>query len=241
MSTLPQRLDWDSTFFGFPIARLEGRELSPTDLARASTWCSEQRIACLYLRTDAEDVVSLRHAAAAGFRFVDVRVTLDADLAELSAPAGRAATRAARPEDVPSLRAIAAISHTNSRFYADGRFARERCDELYATWIEKSVGGWAQAVLVAEHAGAAAGYCSIHVRAGGLGEIGLVGVAREAQGRGLGRQLVGDALRWMREHGLERVRVVTQGQNVAAQRLYQACGLRTCLVEYWHHRWFDPS
>ena len=32
--------------------------------------------------------------------------------------------------------------------------------------------------------------------------------------------------------------VVTQGRNVAAQRLYQSAGFRTAAVQLWHHCWF---
>ena len=118
---------------------------------------------------------------------VDVRITFDASLAELPPLAAHAGIRAARADDVPALRAIAGYNHTNTRFYADGRFARERCAELYATWIEKSVGGWAERVLVVDEGAGAAGYLSIHLRPEKTAEIGLVGLARDAQGRGLGR------------------------------------------------------
>ena len=32
--------------------------------------------------------------------------------------------------------------------------------------------------------------------------------------------------------------VVTQGGNVAAQRVYQHAGFRTARTELWYHRWF---
>lgn len=235
----PRFLDWDTQFFGVRIAGLQARECGGEDLRRALDWCRAERVACLYLRSDADDVTTLRAAAEHAFRFVDVRVTLDRELGATDVPAAHEGVRAARPEDVGVLRAIAAYNHTNTRFYADGRFERERCDELYATWVEKSVNGWAERVLVADVGGGAQGYLSIHLRSPKLAEIGLVGIAREAQGRGLGRALVESALAWMRHKGCERVSVVTQGRNIAAQRLYQACGFRTCALELWHHRWLD--
>jgi dTDP-4-amino-4,6-dideoxy-D-galactose acyltransferase len=149
--------------------------------------------------------------------------------------------RTSRDSDIPALRAIAAKSHVDSRFYADGRFDRARCDELYATWIEKSCRGWADVVFVAEHDGSPAGYLSCHAREAKRGEIGLVGIDERAQGRGLGRALVDAALRWFAERKLERASVVTQGRNVPAQRLYQSAGFRTSAVQLWHHRWFTHS
>jgi dTDP-4-amino-4,6-dideoxy-D-galactose acyltransferase len=232
-------LDWDTQFFGVRIASLQGSELGPEDVRQALAECERERVECLYLRSDADDVTTLRAAGEHGFRMVDVRITFDARMAELPTLAAHPGVRAAHAGDVPALRAIAAYNHVNTRFYADGRFPRERCDELYATWIEKSVGGWAERVLVVDEGRGAAGYLSIHLRPEKKAEIGLVGLARDAQGRGLGKQLVGSALAWMRAQGCERASVVTQGRNVAAQRLYQACGFRTRALELWHHRWFE--
>jgi len=158
------------------------------------------------------------------------------------APVDRLAKiRTSRESDIPTLRTIAAKSHVDSRFYADGRFDRARCDELYATWIEKSCRGWADVVFVAEHDGSPVGYLSCHAREDKRGEIGLVGIDERAQGRGLGGALVHAALRWFAERELERASVVTQGRNVPAQRLYQSAGFRTSAVQLWHHRWFTHS
>jgi GNAT superfamily N-acetyltransferase len=47
-----------------------------------------------------------------------------------------------------------------------------------------------------------------------------------ARGRGTGKQLLGVALGWAREHGVRSVRLDTSGRMVAAQRLYEAHGFR---------------
>lgn len=241
--TNPFFLDWDTQFFGARIASLSAPAsgLDDAALRAADGWCRAERVDCLYLRSDADDVTTLRAAGALGFRFVDVRITLDCELGKLPTPSAHEVIRSARAEDLPALRAMAAYNHANTRFYADGRFARERCDELYATWIEKSVNGWAERVLVPDEGAGALGYLSIHLRPENTAEIGLVGLAREAQGRGLGQKLVESAIAWMRAKGCARSTVVTQGRNIAAQRLYQAAGFRTCAMELWHHRWFDRA
>jgi dTDP-4-amino-4,6-dideoxy-D-galactose acyltransferase len=232
-------LDWDTAFFGRRIASAGEHARGREEMERALEWCRARSIDCLYLLVSAADDATLRLAREHAFDMVDIRVTCDMQLGRADAAAGRAREiRLARESDIPDLRLIAALSHTDSRFYADGRFARERCDELYATWIEKSCRGWADAVFVAEHEGTPAGYLSCHERESGRGEIGLVGIAARAQGRGLGRKLLGSALHWFAQRGLERASVVTQGRNVAAQRLYQSAGFRTAAVQLWHHRWF---
>jgi putative acetyltransferase len=46
----------------------------------------------------------------------------------------------------------------------------------------------------------------------------------DQRGRGLGRQLLGVALDWARDHGMRAVRLDTSERMLAAQRLYEAYG-----------------
>ncbi len=238
-ATQPARfLEWDSTFFARRIASVANASLAPGEVVGVVDWCRAERIECLYVLTDADDVPAMQALEDAGGRIVDVRMTFDRKL-DADAGARPTSVRRSTPADIPALRAIAGQSHANSRFYADAHFPRARCDELYATWVEKSCRGWADQVFVAEHEGRPAGYLSCHVRDGERGEIGIVGVAADAQGHGLGRDLVASALRWLGEQGVPRVTVVTQGRNLVAQRLYESMGFRTAAVQCWHHLWFD--
>jgi dTDP-4-amino-4,6-dideoxy-D-galactose acyltransferase len=243
-------LAWDSEFFGCRVGRVHGGRLDRERLAAVDAWCREQSVDCLYFLAGSGDPETAALAEAAGFRLVDLRLTLGAATESLSVPEASPQIRPARPEDVPELRRIAAASHHDSRFYADPRFDRGRCGELYATWIEKSCRAAngdskdgkdkLEEVLLAETVGKAAGYisCLISPRDDGpLAEIGLLAVGAEAQGRGLGSALVGTALRWFVERRASRVRVVTQGRNTRAQRLYQAHGLLTHSIGLWFHRW----
>src|SRR5262249_11180626 len=128
--------------------------------------------------------------------------------------------------DLDSLKLIAPQSHSDSRFFFDGGFPKERCETLFETWIERSCGGWAQAVFVAELDGTAAGYCTCHIQ-GGAGSIGLLALAAHAQGRSLARRLIAAAISYARQQGVTELKVVTQGRNVRAQRVYQKCGFVT--------------
>jgi len=234
-------LEWDSEFFGVRIASMAPAKLDDQSLLGVVDWARTEKIACLYALSDADDIATLRRLESAGARLVDIRMTFERRLDGPTPAHGADAIRTARESDIAALRKLAAASHTASRFFADGGFERARCEELYATWIEKSCRGWADRVLVAELDGRLAGYVSCHVREGSRGEIGLVAVAPEAQGRGLGAQLVDSAVEWLAERELSRVTVVTQGSNAGAQRLYQSRGFRTSIVQLWHHLWFDSE
>ena len=47
-----------------------------------------------------------------------------------------------------------------------------------------------------------------------------------ARGRGTGKQLLGVAVGWAREHGVRSIRLDTSERMVAAQHLYEAHGFR---------------
>lgn len=231
-------LPWDSEFFGVKVGRLRAHRLTVGTLHTVEDWCQANNLDCVYFLADADDPETARLAQSHNFRMVDIRVTL---ARKLNAPEPAPASgniRQAVTGDLPQLRAIAGTSHEDSRFYFDGAFPREKCRLLYQTWISKSLQGYADIVLVAEHNGEAAGYISCKRRGAKTGEIGLLAVGSQAQGLGLGRQLVIGALHWFRNHGIELVEVVTQGRNVRAQKCYQRCGFLTHSVQIWYHRWF---
>ncbi len=236
-------LSWDSEHFGVRIARLDGDHHDRAGLEPALASCVAQRIACAYCLVPAAELEAIRAVEDAGFRLVDQRITLSrrVDPAQEAVPGIRKAT----PADVPALEAIAASSHTDTRFFADPHFAPERCAALYRRWIANScVEGYADAVLTEGEVGAPAGYISCHIDAASPrnGRIGLIAVGETHQGRGVGGRLVAGALQWLANAGVVDVDVATQAKNIRAQRLYQGAGFKSQAIALWYHKWFtDPA
>jgi dTDP-4-amino-4,6-dideoxy-D-galactose acyltransferase len=228
-------LPWDTDFWGFPVARVRSTSLSEPAAVAVDEWCASERIACAYLLADAEDPETARVAPEHGWHYVDSRVTM----VRRPPPNGPASgpepgIRDARAEDEPALRAIAEASHTNTRFFFDGRFDLERCRELYGIWIAESVRDPDTRVLVADDGGGLAGYVTIARKEGP--EIDLIAVAEGSRERGVGTALVKAAIDSAASEGIA---VVTQGRNVAALRLYESLGFLTDSVGSWYHKWYE--
>jgi dTDP-4-amino-4,6-dideoxy-D-galactose acyltransferase len=244
MNQLCELLPWDSAFFGFPIGRVVSAKLDPAAVQEIKNWCCRESARCLYLLADAGCPLTAHCAAAAGFQFVDVRVTLNCPAAHI-VPRSPAEFTIRDPlaTDVPILQRIARDSHGDTRFFFDPHFDRDRAKELYATWIRRDCEGRAGRVFVAASPESVpTGYISCSVNSGtGVGELGLLGVASESRGRGLGSILVAAATQWLVRAGAKEIRVVTQGRNVPAQRLYQAMGFRTHGTGIWFHLWREAS
>ncbi|MBE0689028.1 MAG: GNAT family N-acetyltransferase [Anaerolineae bacterium] len=237
-SNICEFLPWDSAFFGLHIARAHDHRLT-ADLAQEMlAWCSREEIDCVYFLADADDPTTVVLAEEYHFQLVDIRVTLTLDGKQAQPHPGPAPhVRIAAAEDIKALQAIARESHLDSRFFYDSHFPRERCAALYALWIEKSCTGYADAVLVFDDGGGAAGYITCHLDTKTSGRIGLVGVAQDQQGKGAGSALVSTGVDWLMQAGATTLSVVTQGRNVRAQRLYQRKGFVTESVQLWYHRW----
>ena len=231
-------LEWDSHFFARRIGRVEGHRLDAELRSRISEWCREQAIDCLYFLADSNDSQTVVCAEEWKAHFVDIRVTMEFD--DMPRTTSGTNVRACRDEDLPSLRRIARTSHLDGRFFFDPGFQKEQCESFYETWITRSYEGFADAVLVAELDGKPAGYVTCHLERPSLkGRIGLFAVGEEARGFGVGQSLTGGALHWFAGKQVEHVEVVTQGRNVAAQRLYAKCGFQIRSLSIWYHKWFN--
>jgi dTDP-4-amino-4,6-dideoxy-D-galactose acyltransferase len=239
-------LEWDTTFWGTVVAKVIGHTLTPANAAAIDDWCRRQRVSCVYFLARSDDAATTEIAEHIGFHLTDIRQTFAWSARETCAavqppPGSAAVIRPFTVADLPALEAIARVSHTDTRFYFDSRFSRERCGELYATWIRVSCQDPRQQVLVAEIDGSASGYVSCQLEPDGNGRIGLIGVADHARGRGIGGLLVDSALTWFRAQAVPAVVVTTQARNIAAQRLYQRLCFKTTSVELWFHKWYDTG
>jgi dTDP-4-amino-4,6-dideoxy-D-galactose acyltransferase len=231
-------LEWDSAFFGLRIGRVLPRRLTEELAEDIFRWREAHRIDCLYFLADLADPATLALAPRHGFDLIDVRTTLETNGLELPTATDAAfRIRTADGDDLPALRGIARVSHRDSRFYSDMRFARDRCDELFSTWIEKSCSGWADVVLVADTGQGASAYITGHLASPARGRIGLVGVAPEWRQRGCGRALVGSLLEWFAARAISQVTVVTQGRNLRALWFYERCGFHVAGLDLWYHCW----
>lgn len=232
-------LPWDTDFFGVRIARLNGSRLSPELASAARQWCEENAVDCLYFLADPE-YETTREASLNGFHLVDIRVTLDLQIATaIQGSLKPGPYRHCQPDDVDALKHIARSSY-HTRFHADPCFPDEQCDELYALWIERSCGDYADAVLVVPQNEQPAGFITCKVTRDG-GQIGLVGVSSAMRGQGIGDRLIALAIDWFDRQGLTTASVVTQGNNIPAQRLYQKAGFQTRSMQLWYHRWFTKD
>jgi dTDP-4-amino-4,6-dideoxy-D-galactose acyltransferase len=203
-------------------------------------WCNDNEIRCLYFAADGSDAQTLQRAHEAEFQFVDIRVDLECDAARVieSSLSENSTVRPVTEADLESLKAIARSAHQDTRFFKDLNFDRAKCTMLYEKWIERDLELGQVLGFFPDNRAVAGGYVTLANESREVTRIGLIAVAESLRGRGCGRMLLDAAMLAAAELGAKKIRVVTQGTNVAALKLYEKAGFRVCDVKIWFHRWF---
>jgi streptothricin acetyltransferase len=98
-------------------------------------------------------------------------------------------------------------------------YARSEAREL-----ESFIGDPDKSFFLAYVDGKVAGHASVSVNWNKLALIDHVEVDANFRKRGVGRALIAQAIAWAREKGLPGLMLETQNNNVAACKLYEACG-----------------
>ena len=242
-------LPWDSDFFGLPIARLRETRLTRELWQGAEAWCRGRGVRCLYCFLD-PDFQSTGIVEAGGGHLVDTRITFEwrgAEAPPVPTSPGRDASnriRAAGAADMPSIESIAARSH-RGRFHVDRHFDPAKADEMYRVWIRKGRDEKKHDVLVAidNATDEIRGYCACARKVlpsrQTVGVIDLIAVDEASRAGGIGRDLITAALSYFVARGMTTIHLVTQAQNIAAQRLYQRCGFLSTGCQLIYHKWFD--
>jgi ribosomal protein S18 acetylase RimI-like enzyme len=237
MNTAPAEfLEWDSHFFGVRIGRVHPGPLIPEVV---EAWRREHHIRCLYYLAELSDTPSIHAAQDLGFHYMDIRTTFFTSLPVLSEFKSSYSIRRAVSEDLPNLCQLTTGSFIHSRFYNDPHFSREKCDQLYAIWVEKQLQQTDAIVWVSEDGTGLTGFVTVIDLSPVRTSISLIGIATHMRGKGLGRALVNHVLRDSGDRGMAEFEVVTQASNSGAMKLNQSCGMKVALQQIWLHGWFE--
>jgi dTDP-4-amino-4,6-dideoxy-D-galactose acyltransferase len=235
-------LEWDSSFFGFPIARVLVDIKSSLINNKIDNWAKDNKVRCLYYLCDANNTECTEIAEDNGYRLRDLRTTLEwsskfAQKAFLPVTSS-ISIRSYEKHDLPSLKELARTSYPFSRFFRDPHFPDSKCGKMYAIWLEKCIVNKSFKTFIATLDGELIGYISIK-NSTTKGEIILVAVKDEFHRQGIGSLLLEKAVSYFKVKGYKQISVVTQGINIKAQRLYTSHCFYPVNIELWFHKWYE--
>lgn len=239
VTDLVSMLEWDTGFFGFPVAYVSCRYLTETIVTQTNRFIAANGVRLVEYLCNCHDDRSVLLAEREKYHFTDIRLSFDLRLkGKVDVDPGSFTFGAAGPADIQRLRVLAQSIYADSRYFYDGNFEPAKIQEFYAGWVEKAVHGTFDHVCFCLFAdGAPVAFCSVRYGDAGSAAIGLFGTDPSFSGKGLGRKLLIRVLNELVDRGFTAVTVVTQGRNYAAQRLYQSVGFRTLSTQLWYHKW----
>jgi ribosomal protein S18 acetylase RimI-like enzyme len=242
-------LPWDSEQFGFPVARVL-RAASPLSLVEIAGSLRRRGVKLAYFNVStSRPEPSPKALAAVGGRLVDIRVTYAKELskADTRPNGGQPLALSADLELqdyvgdalAPDLIELSRAAGSYSRFRNDPRIDTSVFERIYDAWIERSVKREiADRLVVARQRGAIVGL--VTWKGGpGFSQIGLFSVHADARRQGVGRALLRLATSRMQAAGSDEARVVTQGANIGARRLYEDAGFSVAASERCYHLWLS--
>lgn len=222
-----QPLSWDSALFGYQVGRLDFSE-APThdELHDIQHLAREYRLVYVYsaLPLPSEQLIDCR---------VELMKSIHKEMTDSNAD-GCIEYHGPPVEDLFEL---ALLSGAYSRFRTDPRFQHGEFETLYRTWLQRSVSGEiADIVYVKMDGRKNAGMITLkHLDPGG--QIGLLAVSPDSQGKGYGRALIERAERHAAQNDWEWLSVATQQSNRPAMQFYQSCGYAIMRTTYIYHWW----
>lgn len=233
-------LDWDSTLFGFPVARLHVEAISPQGMLPALDDMRAASVRLAYITVPSAAHASVSLLLAAGARPLGTRRVYHKAVPGESH--GVVAESLRGQPSTPELESLALDSGAHSRFKRDTLMPVGVFETLYRTWMRRSLSGEIAAdVLVWRDEQRVAGMVTVGApNTEGTVAIGLVAVGEKYRRRGVGRQLMRAVDAWAATRGASAVAVVTQGENHAACGLYAGCGYALASEESVFHLWLQP-
>lgn len=233
------RRDWDSAFFGYPVAAAEfARPPAPDEIRARLDDARRQGIRLLYLFAPPLEAAPRRACEHAGLKWMGRKVEF---AKPLSSPAGPADPDLVPCREwTPALEGLALQSGEHSRFRLDAGFRNREFERLYAEWLAGSLrGDGGKRAWIAGTPSAPRGL--ITLEPGEALRIGLLAVDARQRGRGLGRRLVAEAERRGALQRAPELRVATQAENAGACRFYESRGFACVSQTEIFHAWLEPA
>lgn len=234
MDTAYEILKWDTAFFGFPVAKIDGNGLSEQDLReRLSALKNKAKLVYYASPNKLEAKTLLREfngllvdEKTTFFKEAQTYTKIDANITEYK-----------EEMNFKDLLSLGIESGVYSRFKIDANIGANKYEELYKTWVINSVNHkLADKVYVYILDNQIAGMITLGIK-NNKTDIGIVAVKANARGKGIGKALLTSADVFSNKHRLSAIQVVTQGINAPAMALYKSGGYNVGTIAYFYHFW----
>ena len=229
-------LDWDSKFFNIKICRINGTIANSIELSDILKELKESEIDLVYYSSPIPLQDFQQLSLPYKIDLVDKKITYLKKITDNPGVKDSVTEFVGEyPDD--KLIQLAIESGIYSRFNVDKKFGRSNYEAMYKAWIVNSVNKQiAKEVLVYLDNQEIVGFVTLGEKKS-RADIGIIAVDANARGRGIGKSLMFSAENWFLKNDYQLMQVVTQGDNLAACKLYESCGYGIEQSDYFYHMW----
>ncbi len=232
----PQRLDWDSNFFGLEVFHVQLQPSSDIPAVVVSMRQMGARLCYFFLKEP--DAAVQGQLVSLGAILYDEKITYGKTLYGDST-AVSPAIETYTGDLTDQLLQLAFQAGHESRFRKDPRL-QDRFEELYKLWMVNSLNGTiADKVFIYRAEGTIKGMVVCKIREDQSGNIGLLAADAGSRRKGIGKCLVDATEDFYRSRQVNVCTVVTQRSNLQACRFYERAGFTECQTEYVYHLWLN--
>ncbi len=234
-------LEWDSAFFGFPVASFSSH--SNVEIDRELDELKKKGFQLVYLFVSEqfnqpETQLLERYGGFLADKKITFKIRLNNDLTWNHDPDVKI-NYYSKLND--SLVKLSILSGEYSRFKIDPNISETQFQELFTEWIRNSVSGKnAEYVLTYHTANKPEGFITLSYK-NHRGKIGLISVSDQIQNKGIGTSLIHAVFVLCKQRGIKDLEVVTQSDNHIACNFYRKNGFVRHQLQYVYHFWLNTK
>lgn len=226
-------VDWDSSFFGFNIARINRESIRQKELAIILNDLKKKKYRLVYLYVSEKIFYSL---AFFDMKFIYKKIKY-AKNKLLYHEIDERIKRYEMPYPTEQMIDLAIESGIYSRFKLDENIDENKFNELYKKWIVNSVNKkFGQGVFIYEIDDKQAGLATFD-QYQDTGKIGIIAVDKSYRRLNIASSLLNAAECYLFDAGCNVVTIVTQDCNKPACQLYEKNGYQIHDTAYVYHIW----
>ena len=230
-------LDWDSHFFGFPVARVNTDSTNIEDWNEILSQLKSRQVKLIYWLRKPGDHLFKKFANRNHAALVDIKTTYTAHLSDDHYVRHRNIENYKQNLPGKELLDLSVQCGSRSRFAVDKRIPVSKFQELYHLWMARSIEKtMADEVMVYSDDGLIVAMVTVYKK-NNAGHIGLIGVDENYRGRGIGKALIDAAKNYFLSIETRKIEVVTQGHNVSACLMYERTGFFVSERFDFYHFW----
>lgn len=236
-----QYLEWDSKIFKKNIGKLNINSLNKKNIGKILDECKKLNLSCLFCFLDI-NYNTINITQENKFDLINIKVSYNLNLKErniniLNKMLKGIKIKGAETSDIKGLIQINDHIRKTSRFYKDKKIKKNISKKIYKEWIKNSLRGYTDKIITLRIKNEICGFVSCKIK-NKIGIIDLIGILPKYQGRGYGKILMNESIKWFNSKGINEMEVTTEGENISAQRLYQKIGFRIYDTKLVYHKWF---